>query len=131
METILAITVIILAGALVGLFFYKQGSKPEDQNIHKRLDDLSQNMTNNLNTVTKNVLQQLNNVTEQVNKGLKENNTTLERQHRAVGERLDTAAKAVNTVTSRLSKIEEGNKRIYDVGKDISSVRVYNVYYIF
>ncbi|MFC1810975.1 DNA recombination protein RmuC [Patescibacteria group bacterium] len=60
---------------------------------------------------------------KQINERLKENNTTIQREHRSVGERLDTAAKAVNTVTARLSKIEEGNKRIYDVGKDISSLQ--------
>lgn len=126
METMLIITILLLAGALVGSFFYfqnKLNNKTDDSGYHKRLDDLNQNMTNNLNNVTKNVLQQLSDVTRQVNERLKENTTTLERQHRAVGERLDTAAKAVNTVTSRLSKIEESNKKIFDVGKDISSLQ--------
>lgn len=127
METILIITILLLAGALVATFIYfnnklNKGNE-EDSGYHKRLDDLSQNMTENLNNVTKNVLNQLSDVTKQVNERLKENTNTVERQHRSVGERLDAAAKAVNTVTARLSKIEEGNKKIFDVGKDISSLQ--------
>lgn len=126
METIFAITTIILALVLVGGFLYfqkKLENKNDSSHIHKRLDDLTQNMAVNLNNVTDNVLKQLNSVTTQVNERLKENTSMLERQHRSVGERLDTAAKVVNTVNSRLSKIEEGNKRIYDIGKDISGLQ--------
>lgn len=115
METIFAVTTVILAITLVGVFIYFQKKTSGDNNFsqfHKRLDDLNQNMTVNLN-----------NVTTQVNERLRENTLMLERQQRSVGDRLNTAAKAVNTVTGRLSKIEEGNKRIYDIGKDISSLQ--------
>lgn len=126
MDVFTGIIILILAAALVAQFIYFQKqsqNNEEDSNVHKRLDDLNQNMQANLNNVTKLVIDQLGDVTKQVNERLKENNASLERQHRSVGERLDTAAKVVNTVNSRLSKIEEGNKRIYDVGKDISSLQ--------
>lgn len=126
METIFAVTIIALVFALVGMFLYFQKKLSDGDNtpqLHKRLDDLTQNMTVNLSNVTESVIKQLSSVTTQVNERLKENTTMLERQHRTVGDRLDTAAKAVNTVNSRLSKIEEGNKRIYDIGKDISSLQ--------
>ncbi len=126
MEIFFAVATAILFIALIGVFFYfqkKTGSNDELLQFHKRLDDLSQNMTVNLNNVTDSVLKQLNSVTQQVNERLKENTSMIEKQHGFVGDRLDTAAKAVNTVNSRLSKIEEGNKRIYDIGKDISSLQ--------
>jgi len=126
MDLLTGLIIFVLAAAVVAQFIYFQKqsqNKGEDANIHQRLDDLSQNMQTNLNNVTKLVVDQLGDVTKQVNTRLKENSASLERQHRSVGERLDTAAKVVNTVNSRLSKIEEGNKRIYDVGKDISSLQ--------
>lgn len=126
MDIVSIIIILFLCGILAAQFFYFQKqnqNKGDDQNMHQRLDDLNQNMQTNLNNVTKLVVEQLGDVTKQVNERLKENATSLERQHRSVGERLDTAAKVVNTVNSRLSKIEEGNKRIYDVGKDISSLQ--------
>ncbi len=102
---------LIIAGFLVMIAFMAfiyiqlQNKKSDNGNIQQRLDALNQNMTENLNSVTQNVLQQLNNVTTQVNERLKESTQSIERQQRSVGERLDTAAKVVNTVNSRLSKI--------------------------
>lgn len=126
METLFIVTTALLVLGIISTFYYfqqKLKKTADATHLHQRLDDLTQNMTQNLNNVTDNVLKQLNSVTSQVNERLKENTSMLERQHRSVGERLDTAAKVVNTVNSRLSKIEEGNKRIYDIGKDISGLQ--------
>jgi len=126
MEIIFAITTLISIIALISIFIYFQKKiniSGEPRQLHKRLDDLNQNMTVNLNNITDNVLKQLNSVTTQVNERLNQNTLALERQQRTVGDRLDTAAKAVNTVNSKLSKIEEANKKIYDVGKDIASLQ--------
>ncbi|MBI2464356.1 DNA recombination protein RmuC [Candidatus Peregrinibacteria bacterium] len=97
--------------------------KDEEKSLGERLDILSQHMTTNLSGVTNSVLHQLNEVTKQVNERLKESTEMTERTHRSVGERLDNAAKAVNTITGRLAKIEEANQRIFEVGKDIASLQ--------
>lgn len=127
----LLVTLMILVLGIFGagfVFIYKKllsvsENSKDEENVQKRLDMMNQNMTDNLNNVTKNVLQQLNNVTTQVNERLKENIQVMQRSHRSVDERLDNAAKVVNTVNSRLSKLQESNKRIYDIGKDISSLQ--------
>lgn len=126
MDLLTGLIIFVLAGAVIAQFIYFQKqsqNKGEDTSMHQRLDDMSQNMQTNLNNTTKLVIEQLGDVTKQVNNRLKENNVSLERQHSSVGKRLDNAATAVNTVNSRLAKIEEGNKRIYEVGKDISSLQ--------
>jgi DNA recombination protein RmuC len=126
---IITFLVIIAALTVFGfLYIYKKllsvsEVKKDEENLQRRLDSMNQNMTENLNNVTKNVLQQLNNVTTQVNDRLKENTQVMQRSHRSVDERLDNAAKVVNTVNSKLSQMEESNKRIYDIGKDISSLQ--------
>lgn len=61
--------------------------------------------------------------TKQVGLRLKENAEILQKSNKNIGERLDTAAKVVSGVTERLSKMEEANKRIYDIGKDIASLQ--------
>lgn len=65
-----------------------------------------------LNATTKNLMGQLHEVRR-----------SLDLQSKTVGERLDGAAKAYSDVKSHLSKLEEANKRIYEVGKDISSLQ--------
>lgn len=123
-----AVSVLFVVG-LAGMvfFFYLKKNSPSGSSdltaLSGRLDVLNQNMTENLNTVTKTVLAQLNSVTGQVSARLKENSEMIERQHRSVGERLDNAGKVIKEVTSHLSKMEESNKRVHDLAKDLTSLQ--------
>lgn len=117
-------------GLLIGIFAFiawnyfntqkqinsMQTAKKDEESFNKRIDDMNQNMTTNLNKVMENVLNQLNNFDKRVDSRLKVSTESM-------NSRMDNAAKVVNTVNSKLSKIEESNKRIYDVGKDISSLQ--------
>lgn len=130
METFLLIIALVFGALLIWNIWSTRKTlleitkKKEDETlVTERLDILSQHMTLNLNSVTENVLKQLNEVTKQVNERLKESTEVSERTHRSVGERLDNAARVVNTVTGRLAKMEEANQRIYEVGKDIASLQ--------
>ncbi|MBI5230125.1 MAG: DNA recombination protein RmuC [Candidatus Magasanikbacteria bacterium] len=67
--------------------------------------------------------QQLHHISNQLNERLKENNQSITQTNQAVGERLDNAAKAYSQVMSKLNQLEEANKRIYDVGKDLASLQ--------
>ena len=105
-------------------YFSKRETPDQNSNVlNERMDNLNQNVTDSLGKVTDRLLIQLNETTKRVNERLKENSEMIQSQHQSVGERLDNAAKAVSAVTGKLSKIEEGNKRIYDVGKDIASLQ--------
>lgn len=68
-------------------------------------------------------LDQQTEMRRQLDSRLKEVTDMMGHQGRGVGERLDAAAKAVNTVNQRLSSLEESNKRIHDIGKDIASLQ--------
>ncbi|MBT5016612.1 DNA recombination protein RmuC [Candidatus Peregrinibacteria bacterium] len=109
---------IVLAIMATGGFFYLLITRSKES-VDPRLDQLSQQF----NQTTQTVLQQLNAVSKTLDERLHEGALMSERSHRSVGERLDTAAKAVTTVTDRLSALEESNKKIYEVGKDISSLQ--------
>ncbi len=114
MEIFLIIFSIVATGAVLYLLLSRQQT-PTDP----RLDQMSQQFSQ----TTQTMLQQLNAVSSILDERLKEGARINERAHRSVGERLDTAAKAVTQVTSRLSSLEESNKKIYEVGKDISSLQ--------
>jgi len=129
METDVLI-IVLSAVIVIGIFLYfkKDSSKkgPDDLatlDLSKRIDALNQNVTGNLNTVTKSMLDQLDRVRNQVDLRLKENFEMMQRQHKSVGERLDNAGKVINNVISSISKMEESNKRVYDVAKDLSSLQ--------
>jgi DNA recombination protein RmuC len=58
-----------------------------------------------------------------VNERLKENSEVLQKTQQSLGERLDNAARVVGNVQKSLGSLEEANRRIYEVGKDIASLQ--------
>ncbi|MGH7831733.1 MAG: DNA recombination protein RmuC, partial [Candidatus Binatia bacterium] len=58
-----------------------------------------------------------------VNERLKENSEVLQKSQQSLGERLDNAARVVGNVQKSLGSLEEANRKIYEVGKDIASLQ--------
>lgn len=128
MENFLIIGFAVVAVVFIFLYLKKDSPKASGEDLmavelSKRIDILNQSMTENLNTVTKTVLEQLGSVTGQVNSRLKESSEMMQRQHRNVGERLDNAGKVIKEVTASLSKMEESNKKVHDIAKDLTSLQ--------
>lgn len=66
---------------------------------------------------------QLNAVTNQLNERLKEMSAAIQETHRGVGARLDTTATIIGNLQNSLGKLEEVNRQIFEVGKDISGLQ--------
>lgn len=136
METV-SIFLVLLIGVIIYLSFRLLSlTKRRDETnvLHQRLDSLNQTVVENLHNVTNVTVKQLNDLTNQVNQRLKDNTDQMnqrlqqsmklmERSHKSIGERLDNASNVVNTVTNKLSQLEEANKRIFEVGKDIAQLQ--------
>ena len=120
-----------LALLLVGWFFLSRfeallRDKKEDQSLllmQQQIDQLRVQLSQALNNHTQLVQQQLGQVLGNVNERLKENGEILERTQQNLGERLDNAARVVGSVQKSLGGLEEANRKIYEVGKDIASLQ--------
>lgn len=86
------------------------------------LSSLSEKMLAQLNEVTNQVNERLRENTNQVNLRLRENLEMMQRQNQDLNQRLDNTQKIVQSVTNKLAGLEESSKRIFEVGKDISSL---------
>lgn len=62
-------------------------------------------------------------VTRQVNDRLRENSETLQGTQKIVGERLESTAQVMGRVENRLGRVEEVNRRVFEVGQDIASLQ--------
>lgn len=72
---------------------------------------------------TRLINQQLGQVLGHVSHRLRENSEILQRSQQSLGERLDGAARVVGNVQKSLGGLEEANRKIYEVGKDIASLQ--------
>ena len=115
----IGLAAIVLAGGILFVYFKFATDRPKDEGQNALLKMLN----DNLNATTKNMMEQMNEVRRQVDLRLRENAEILQKSNKNIGERLDSAARVVNTVTDKLGRLEEANKRIYDVGKDIASLQ--------
>lgn len=135
MSTIILGAVFLIIFAATILFFNKKlkDLKPNEQD-EQVINMLTQNMTQNFNNlhdkvggIQETMYKELKNQHESVSGSLKSQtefvSNSISNSNRDIGERLDNAAKAYSQLHSKLSQIEEANKRIYDVGKDISSLQ--------
>lgn len=66
---------------------------------------------------------QFNTFRKELNSRLKETQEALSKTHQTVGERLDNATQLFSGLATSLGKLDEANRRILEVGKDISSLQ--------
>ena len=131
LSPIALILLLSLALVLVGWFFLSRfegllRDKKEDQALllmQQQIAQLRVQLSQALDNHTQLVQQQLGQVLGNVNERLKENGEILERTQQNLGERLDNAARVVGSVQKSLGGLEEANRKIYDVGKDIASLQ--------
>jgi len=116
--------------ALAWLFLRRLQSllaeKKEDQSlllIQQQIDQLRGQVTQVVDSSTQLIHQQLGQLLSNVNERLKESSEVLQKTQQSLGERLDNAARVVGSVQKSLGSLEEANRKIYDVGKDIASLQ--------
>lgn len=112
----------LLLSRLKSLMQAKQ-DEPSLLIMQQQIDQLRVHMTQTLDNNAQSVQQQLGQMLGHVSDRLKENAETLDRTQLGLGERLDNAARVVGQVQRSLGGLEEANRKIYEVGKDIASLQ--------
>lgn len=91
--------------------------------IQQQIDHLRGQFGQALDNNIQLVQQQLGQVLGHVSERLRENSEVLQKTQQSLGERLDSAAQVVANVQKSLGGLEEANRQIYEVGKDIASLQ--------
>ena len=91
--------------------------------MQQQIDQLRVQFGQVLDNSTQLIQQQLGQMIGHVNERLRENSEILQQTHQSVGQRLDNAARVVGNVQRSLGGLEEANRKIYEVGKDIASLQ--------
>jgi DNA recombination protein RmuC len=91
--------------------------------LQQQIEQLRAQFSQVLDNNAQSIQHQLGQVLEHVNDRLKENTQVLNATQQSLGERLDNASRVVNHVQRSLGGLEEANRKIYEVGKDIASLQ--------
>jgi DNA recombination protein RmuC len=91
--------------------------------LQQQIEALREQFTRSLEANTQAVNQQLSHMTASVGQRLHESFELTQQTHRVLGERLDNTSKVVGAVQRSLGSLEEANRKIYEIGKDISSLQ--------
>ena len=134
MESLSPLSLILLVFfglILLGWIFLRRlqsllGERREDGSLllmQQQIGQLRVQISQTLDNGARQVQQQLGQMLGHVNDRLKENAEVLQQTQQSLGERLDNAARVVGSVQKSLGGLEEANRRIYEVGKDIASLQ--------
>ncbi len=126
MEQVIIIILLFLIALLVFVILYFAKKGRENNNfmmMQQQIDGLREQLRASLEGSAKVVNQQLDTLTRALSERLSEGSELMQKVNRTIGERLDNAAKVIGNVQKSLGQVEEANKRIYEVGKDIAGLQ--------
>lgn len=121
---------VALAGLVLYLILRQSQKNPSHQDsqtfflsLQQRIDALQNQLRVNLDGNTQSLQQKMESLTKQLDSRLGESAKLSSETNKQVNERLDNAAKVFGELQNRLGKLNEANEKIYNVGKDISSLQ--------
>jgi DNA recombination protein RmuC len=137
LSLILGLLLAVLAGLLLVILLHQQrrttaelealrAGREADRAplmLQQQIDGLRSELGRSLDAGTQNLNQQLTAMLTAVNQRLHENAELMQQTQRALGERLDSTAQVVGAVQRSLGGLEEANRKIYEIGKDIASLQ--------
>lgn len=128
-----AILVVVFLGslAILGWLFLRRlksvvAERKEGESlllIQQQISELRGQLTQVVDSSAQLIHQQLGQLLGHVNERLKESSEVLLQTQQSLAERLDNAARVVGHVQKSLGTLEEANRKIYEIGKDIASLQ--------
>jgi DNA recombination protein RmuC len=128
---VLIFIIVLVLVFFLGWFFLAKiqsslKAQHEEQSLllmQQQIDQLRGHFTQVLDNSVQSIQGQLGQLLGHVNDRLKENADVLNSTQQSLGDRLDNAARVVGQVQRSLGGLEEANRKIYEVGKDIASLQ--------
>ncbi len=122
---VFALVFVILVSAFGWLLWRKQPGSGQEQTLlfTQQMDNLRQQMADSLTQSISLMSQQMAQMTSQINTQMGSITQQMSQTTGQIGQRLDNAARVVGEVRQNLGELSKAAERIFEVGKDISSLQ--------
>ncbi|UCG78417.1 MAG: DNA recombination protein RmuC [Nitrospirota bacterium] len=94
-----------------------------NQNINQQMAGITKLFMDTIGQINTGLSEQMRSVTENVANRLKENVSIIQQTQSSVGERLDSASKVIADLKGKIGQIEESNKQIFELGKELNQLQ--------
>ena len=91
--------------------------------LQQEMDALREQLAQSIHATSEGVNRQLARMSRALDQRLHHGVELTQQTHRALGERLDATAQVVGAVQRSLGTLEEANRRLFEVGRDIASLQ--------
>jgi len=122
---VFALVFVILVSAFGWLLWRKHPGSGQEQTLlfTQQMDNLRQQMADSLTQSMSLMSQQMAQMTSQINTQMGSITQQMSQTTGQIGQRLDNAARVVGEVRQNLGELSKAAERIFEVGKDISSLQ--------
>lgn len=118
-----SVLIILSVAGILWLFTRRKDREEGLLIMQQQIDSLREQLRASLEGSSNTLNQQLDTLTKSINDRLKEGSELLQRFNQTLGERLDNTTRVMGQVHRSLGQVEEANRRIYEIGKDIASLQ--------
>ncbi|MFH1848127.1 MAG: DNA recombination protein RmuC [Candidatus Omnitrophota bacterium] len=112
MGVLIAVSIVCFTLILLGVLFLRYSGRDSGLWMKQEIEALRSDFKESLDRMI-----------GQVNDRLRDNMNVMQDTNKTLGDRLDNAARVVGTVREQLGQLHESSKKIFEVGKDISSLQ--------
>ena len=123
-----ALAGVVVIGFVIIVVFILSRRKPEETGtpilqLQQQIESIREQMDKSIDRTTNQINVQLEGMNKRVDEAMKANLKALTESSQTFSSRLESTARAVKSVEGYIGKLEESNKRIFEVGRDISGLQ--------
>jgi DNA recombination protein RmuC len=93
------------------------------QNVNQQMSNMTKLFVDTIGQINSQLSEQMRSISESVSNRLKDNVTVIQQTQTSVGERLDSASRIISELKGKIGEIEESNRQIFQLGKDLTQLQ--------
>ncbi len=101
----------------------QQSLETGSQNMNQQMTNMTKLFVDTIGQINSQLSEQMKSISESVSNRLRDNVTVIQQSQNSVGNRLDSASRIISELKGKIGEIEESNRQIFQLGKDLTQLQ--------